>query len=262
MGCLCPSKKKKIENNLLENSENMDDESSNASIKKKTKNFNTNKMESEKMDTDKKRNIQIDKTKYGNITYDEKFAQKALDENNKYRKMHNSNPLKLDEYLCLRATIIAKPISLDESYDNENLLYEDGKEVGIISYSSENELNPEELMQKFYEEINDYNFIEPKEFECLSFTQMIWKNSKKFGIGYYYLKDDEIMDINIRNSQSEDTDVKPKKFSYVALYYPPGNKPGEYNENVLPRNKSKDQKQKLIIQIKMIKLAFIYEQEK
>jgi hypothetical protein len=242
MGCLCPSKKKKIENNLLENSENMDDESSNASIKKKTKNFNTNKMESEKMDTDKKRNIQIDKTKYGNITYDEKFAQKALDENNKYRKMHNSNPLKLDEYLCLRATIIAKPISLDESYDNENLLYEDGKEVGIISYSSENELNPEELMQKFYEEINDYNFIEPKEFECLSFTQMIWKNSKKFGIGYYYLKDDEIMDINIRNSQSEDTDVKPKKFSYVALYYPPGNKPGEYNENVLPRNKSKDQK--------------------
>ena len=40
MGCLCPSKKKKIENNLLENSENMDDESSNASIKKKTKNFN------------------------------------------------------------------------------------------------------------------------------------------------------------------------------------------------------------------------------
>ena len=59
--------------------------------------------------------------------------------------------------------------------DNENYLYEDGKEVGTTDYSSENELNPEELMQKFYDEINDYDFIEPRELDSKSsnFTQMI-----------------------------------------------------------------------------------------
>ena len=241
MGCLCPKKKR---NNLLGNeedeNENMDDDSSYTRRKKKSKKFDTNKMESEKLEIDQKRKNPIDPIKYGNITYDEKFAQKALDENNKYRKMHNSKSLELDEYLCKRATIIAKPLSLNESIDNENYLYEDGKEVGTTDYSSENELNPEELMQKFYEEINDYDFIEPKELDSKSsnFTQMIWKNSKKFGIGYYYLKDDEIMDINVSNSKEEE----PKKYFYVALYYPAGNKPGEYKENVLPRKISKDKK--------------------
>ena len=43
------------------------------------------------------------------------------------------------------------------------------------------------------------------------------------------------MDINVSNSKEEE----PKKYFYVALYYPAGNKPGEYKENVLPRKISK-----------------------
>ena len=47
-------------------------------------------------------------------------------------------------------------------------------------------LDGAKLMNKWYEEINKpYDFIEPDEIECSNFTQMIWKQSKNFGCGYY-----------------------------------------------------------------------------
>ena len=110
-------------------------------------------------------------------------------------------------------------------------------------------LNGKQLMSKWYEEKNDYDFQDPKQFECCNFSQMIWKNSKKFGIGYYILEEeDENKKRNNRNinekkeseyendNQSIENNNPSKKYCYVALYYPEGNKPGEYEENV-PKTK-------------------------
>ena len=49
---------------------------------------------------------------------------------------------------------------------------------------------------------------------------MIWKNSNKIGIGYYFSQEN-------------------KKYYYVALFYPAGNIPGEYKSNVLKKIKEK-----------------------
>ena len=108
---------------------------------------------------------------------------------------------------------MAKQYLIEENYDNENLKYKNGEDISMNNELSEEELSPEELIKKWYEEEKNYNYIEHKEFECDKFTQMIWKNSEKFGLGYYSLEE--------------------KKYSYVALYYPSGNKLGEYKDNVL-----------------------------
>ena len=148
--------------------------------------------------------------------------------------------MQLDEYLCLRASIIAKPMSLDESYDNENLLYENGDECGMLQDASEEQLSPEKLMEKWYEQKNKYDFNEPEDFDCDKFTQMVWKNTKKFGIAYYCLIEKDEVNILTRDSFAQDEEInqKPKKYYYVALYYPPGNKPEEYKDNVLKRKNS------------------------
>ena len=86
-----------------------------------------------------------------------------------------------------------------------------------------------------------YNYIEPElnELECHNFTQMVWKNSKKFGIGYYLPK------VNTQKNNSEpdnnnneaiEEGKKNIEIYYIALFYPAGNKPGEYGDNVLKRN--------------------------
>ena len=57
--------------------------------------------------------------------------------------------MQLDEYLCLRASIIAKPMSLDETYDNENVFYENCDDYGMLELGREEQLSPEELMEKW-----------------------------------------------------------------------------------------------------------------
>ena len=234
MGCLCPKKPK---NKLLDEDfdPNGDEESNYNTKKKENKKGNANMLESENIKIDKKRKNIIDKEKYKDITYDKEFAKKALDKNNEYRKNHGVKNLQLDEYLCLRASILAKPISLDETYDNENLLYENGDECGMLKDESEEQLSPENLMENWYGQIKKYDFNEPKDYECDKFTQMVWKNTKKFGIAYYCLTNILTRD---SDAQDEEIDQKPKKYYYVALYYPPGNKPEEYKDNVLKRKNS------------------------
>ena len=59
------------------------------------------------------------------------------------------------------------------------------------------------LLYKSWEK-NDYDFQDPKEFECRNFTQMIWKNSEKFGIGYYILEaGDENKEGNNQNTNEK-----------------------------------------------------------
>ena len=131
-----------------------------------------------------KRKNEIDKNKYKDITIDKNYATSAIKANNEYRISHNAKILQLDNYLIERAFILAKEFLINGEFDNKNLLYSNCEDLGMNLKMSNQKLNPEELIEIWYEENRDYNYKEPNEFECNNFTQMIWKNSTKFGIGY------------------------------------------------------------------------------
>jgi len=161
------------------------------------------------------------------------FNEDALKEINIYRKLHGAEDLKFDEFLCQRAFNLSKQFLTEGTFDNSNLLYKQLQDVGLNTFESEEELAPKQLMSKWYEESNGYNFKEPDESKCYNFTQMIWKNSKMFGIGYYFMS--EKNDIS-NNNQS-------KKYFYSALFFPAGNEQDKYKENVKEKieKKKKDQ---------------------
>ena len=203
-----------------------------------------NKIEKEIIETTKKRKNEIDKKKYKNLDIDKNFIENALKENNKFRDMHGVKPLELDDYLNKRAFILANELLTKGEFDNENLLYKNREDLGMNIKMSNEDIEAEKLMEIWYEENRGYNYQEPDELECNNFTQMIWKNSVKFGIGYCHLlrKKENVKNINIDNTEENNEIKNPKiyQFCYIALYYPVGNKPGEYKDNV----KEKKQKKK------------------
>ena len=202
--------------------------------KKDIINFRAIKINKNRVNKIDKKNIEIDDTQ-------KNFIEQARKENNKYRKLHQAEPLENDDYLCKRALILAKQFLKGEPFDIENLLYSNREDLGMNALKSEEELNGEQLMKRWYEEINNYNFKEQQqELECNNFTQMIWKASKKIGIGYYCLPE-EIKTTKNNTNQNQNQNIekneenKKKKFYYIALYYPAGNIPNEYEKNVLEK---------------------------
>ena len=170
----------------------------------------------------KKRNIQIEKEYLDNLKIDNEFVEKALNKINEYRKLHGVNPLVQDDYLIKRAFILAQKKL--NNFKSEDLLYKDSEDLGTNFEKTEEELDVEKLMDNWYNENKSYNFIEPIELECNNFTQMIWKNSSKFGIGYFCSQENE----------------ENKKYYYAALFYPAGNIPGEYKNNIFKKRIEKD----------------------
>ena len=244
MGCLCDNTNTGRKNPKRGNQGTKTNNKSN-------KNNEKDKIVFKSIDIMKKRKIIIDNKKLENLIDEEKkkFNENALKLNNKYRKQHGINPLDFDDYLYKRAFILAKQYLTDGTFDNKNLLYEDGGDLGMNALISDEELNPKNLMKKWYEENKNYNYIVPKELESNNFTQMIWKNSKKFGIGYFYLLENEdysnkkYISLN-KDNVNENKTSERKKFYYVALYYPAGNIPGEYEDNVLkPLENEADKKE-------------------
>ena len=193
------------------------------------------------VDLNRERRIHIDKKNYKDVLKindaKNKFISKALKKNNEFRGQHGVGPLIHDNDLYEKAFILAKQLLTEGSnFDNQLLKYKNGEGLGMINLITEENLNPEILMKKWYEENKDYNFKEPessKNFDCYNFTQMIWKNSTNFGIGYYCLKSVENEEENIKNNNAGQVTREKRKYCFVALYYPEGNKWGQYGENVL-----------------------------
>ena len=130
------------------------------------------------------------------------------------------------------AFILAKQYLTEGTLENNNLKYKNHEELGMNVLSNDEMLDGDKLMNKWYDEINKpYNFIEPNEFECSNFTQMIWKQSEYFGCGYYCLEVKEQKESDKNENQGK---IQfSKKYYYVELYYPAENQPGEFKNNVL-----------------------------
>ena len=219
-----------------------------------------NKIHTKEIKPDLNSTNPINEQEIKDFTYDMKFIEDALKTNNEFRELHGVEELKQDEYLIDRAHILAKQLLIEESYDNSNMKYKNGEDLGMNNLITEKKLDGNQLMNKWYEEKNEYNFQENNGDECTNFTQMIWKNSQKFGIGYFSIDksdlkerrsnpsklNDDIEKVSNKGSDNpQNKNNKPsKKFCYVALYYPTGNKVDKYKENVFKTKKTRNDNNK------------------
>lgn len=101
---------------------------------------------------------------------------------------------------------------LDGTFDNKNLLYKEGQDLGMNVKLIEEKLDPKSLMKIWYEEGKNYNYHEQTELESNNFTQMIWKNSTNFGIGFFCFPEEEeekqIDEENKKKDEKEEEKIK------------------------------------------------------
>ncbi|GCB69396.1 GLI pathogenesis-related 2 [Scyliorhinus torazame] len=142
-----------------------------------------------------------------------------LQEHNRLRALHQSQPLKLNSDLSSQAQKWAEHLvdinSLQHSDTEygENLWYKWSSDAKLPTGT--------EVSEAWYNEIKKYSFSDPG-FKSGTghFTQLVWKASKEVGAGCA-------------------TDGKGT-FMVVAVYKPPGNitNPGYFKDNVLPPSKN------------------------
>ena len=141
----------------------------------------------------------------------ENFNLEVLNEINKYRLKHGVEELIEDDNINIISQKYSEKLARESELELSGNKYK-GEDLGEIIFCCKSEISPKELVDIWYNEgSNNYNY---KKEEANNFTQMIWKNSKSFGIGHTLTKDDKI---------------------YVVInFYPQGNVEGQFLKNVFP----------------------------
>jgi len=146
------------------------------------------------------------------------LREKVLKKHNEFRKKHGVGNLKLNADLCELAQLSAEKYS-ETVIENICMippkLYKDdivGENIAIID--NNNSINMEDIVNKWYEEKQNYVFDSNKYIENTGhFTQLIWKKTEEIGFGY-------------KKSNNG-------KVYFIAIYYPAGNIFNQFNTNVL-----------------------------
>ena len=116
----------------------------------------------------------IDSNKYKQIldfaNSQKDFIVIALNKNNEYRISHNVDKLISDEDLIKRAFILSYQKLIEGKYSNDYLNDEKKEKLGMISLESNEKLDPDELMIKWYDDLIEYNPKEPNENKNLNST--------------------------------------------------------------------------------------------
>lgn len=143
---------------------------------------------------------------------------------NYYRARHSASPLtisqrlnyiaqKYAEYLAATSTFQHSGNKLDNEALGENL-YMQWISHGRVKASGR------AAVKSWYDEVALHNFDKPKfSKETGHFTQMVWKDTKRMGVGVAFSPDG-------------------REVYIVANYFPAGNivSPGYFEKNVLPAN--------------------------
>ena len=142
-----------------------------------------------------------------------KFKSDVLDEINLLRSKHGVEGLKMDNDICKISQKYAKKMARESELELSGNKY-NGQDLGEIIFSCHKEISPNELVNLWYlKDSKNYNYNkEPK--ISNNFTQLIWKNSKLFGLGSALTRDNQLY--------------------IVANFYPMGNVKGQFIKNVLP----------------------------
>jgi len=145
---------------------------------------------------------------------EDQFAEEALKAHNMYRARHNVGPLKLDKKLCKFAKEWADQLAKQDRFEHRpDQVY--GENI-YSSWSSDPKAkcSGSRPVESWYSEVNKYNFDNPSgnSMGAGHFTQVVWKDSKNFGIAKARSKSGKII--------------------VVANYDPAGNFLGQYGANV------------------------------
>ncbi|CAJ0576134.1 unnamed protein product, partial [Mesorhabditis spiculigera] len=143
-----------------------------------------------------------------NRQMDHKPRHKVLNEHNKYRNRHQVGSLVLDEKLNNLAQEWANRLASTGSFQHRpNSGYGENISMGSGSYAND-------LVKPWYDEVQNYNFGRHAGSGTGHFTQIVWKASKKLGVGRAVAKDGSTY--------------------LVCNYEPAGNLIGAHAQNVFP----------------------------
>ncbi|CAF2092696.1 unnamed protein product [Rotaria magnacalcarata] len=145
------------------------------------------------------------------------FRQEALASHNSYRAQHCAPALVLDDDINQSAQTYAEKLAtIGKLVHSTNRVGLGENLYSVGSSAPLRNLNGTHSAQAWYNEVKSYNFGSPKfSSNTGHFTQVVWKNTKKFGIGYALTKD--------------------RSTAYVvAQYSPPGNYLSQFADNVSP----------------------------
>uniref|UniRef100_A0A9L0RLJ1 Golgi-associated plant pathogenesis-related protein 1 n=1 Tax=Equus caballus TaxID=9796 RepID=A0A9L0RLJ1_HORSE len=146
------------------------------------------------------------------------FNDEVLKAHNEYRRQHGVPPLKLCKKLNREAQQYSEALASTRilKHSPESSRGQCGENLAWASYDQ----TGKEVADRWYSEIKNYNFQQPGFTSGTGhFTAMVWKNTKKMGVG--------------KASASDGSSF------VVARYFPAGNvvNQGFFEENVLPPKK-------------------------
>lgn len=149
------------------------------------KNTNEENLIEEKEDKTNKKDLEL-----------EKFRKKIIERHNYYRKQHKVEELERDSELEKIAQNNAKYMSEIDDFIQSKEKY-NGDFIAQSSFyifdNGKEDVNGEKIVDKWYKEIEYYDFEKPRsenEKKTNHFTNMIWKDTKKIGCGYSCVKNE------------------------------------------------------------------------
>ena len=145
----------------------------------------------------------------------EKFREATKNRHNELRAAHQVGNLERDALLEKLSLENAKEMVEKDDFIFNEERYSDGKYIGQNLFWSYEDANGKGITDMWYGEVDNYNFNNPGfYYETGSFTQVVWKNSKKIGCAYA---------------------CKDKSCYGSCMYYPAGNVYNQFSSNVLPK---------------------------
>ncbi|XP_043662422.1 cell wall protein PRY3 [Drosophila teissieri] len=139
------------------------------------------------------------------------IKQAVLRETNKYRRMHNAKPLKMDDKLSFYAQQWADQLADHNKLETRPApLY--GENIMCVRRST---FSVEQILKLWYQEKYNYDYFKPG-FNLYTghFTQLVWRQTEFLGVGVA---------------------CDHRCIWIVCNYDPPGNVNDHFTENVLPR---------------------------
>jgi len=142
------------------------------------------------------------------------FGLEILDEINKYRVKHGVEELIFDKNITKISQKYAEKCARENELELSDNKYKN-EDLGEIIFCCKDELTPKDIVDIWYNQGSEnYNYNKEPEISN-DFTQLIWKNSKLFGLGYALTKEN--------------------KYYIVANFFPEGNIKGQFLKNVFPK---------------------------
>ena len=142
-----------------------------------------------------------------------KFNLEVLDEINKYRLIHGVEELVMDENINKISQKYAEKMARESELELSGNKFKE-KELGEIIFSCKEDISPKELVDIWYNNGSKNYDYKKEPIVCSNFTQLIWKNSKQFGLGHILTRDNTLY--------------------VVANFYPEGNIKEQFLKNVFP----------------------------